>query len=157
MTPIYSVQLVRQAEVNYAHDTIQVLSATSACKVAANILGKYFSTVPYEEVHVISLDSSNYPIGSHFVTRGILNSSLIRAKEIFQPLMLINASKGLLVHNHPSGETAPSRQDIDATTRIRYLGRELDLDIIDHIVLGVKRGLINATSVLAQKTNQYPL
>ncbi len=91
---------------------------------------------PVEQLWVLSLDTKLRPIGLHHVSTGTLDASLVHPRSIFQPLLLANASAFILIHNHPSGDPDPSRQDYEVSTRISNVAELIGIQFIDHFVLG---------------------
>ena len=100
----------------------------------------------HEEFHIITLDTKNKFIQSHQVTVGTLDASLVHPREVFRCAIADSASSIILVHNHPSGDPAPSGEDIQVTDRLTESGKLLGIDVLDHIVLGRDSAIsINAT------------
>ena len=89
-----------------------------------------------EEFHVVTLDTKNIVVDSHQVTVGTLDASLVHPREVFRPAIKDAASSIILVHNHPSGDPTPSREDIAVTDRLTDVGKTVGIDVLDHIVLG---------------------
>ena len=89
-----------------------------------------------EEFHVVTLDTKNQIIDSHQVTVGTLDASLVHPREVFRVAIKDAASSVILVHNHPSGDPTPSREDYAVTDRLTESGKLLGIDVLDHIVLG---------------------
>ena len=94
-----------------------------------------------EEFHVVTLDTKNQLIDSHKVTVGTLDASLVHPREVFRRAIKDAASSVILVHNHPSGDPTPSREDIAVTDRLTEVGKTIGIDVLDHIVLGKGRGV----------------
>ena len=90
----------------------------------------------HEEFHIVTLDTKNKFIQSHQVTVGTLDASLVHPREVFRFAIRDSASSIILVHNHPSGDPTPSREDIQVTDRLTESGELLGIDVLDHIVLG---------------------
>jgi DNA repair protein RadC len=67
-----------------------------------------------------------------------LNSSLVRVAEVFNDPVRANAKAILVAHNHPSGDPTPSRQDVEVTEQIVAAGKLLDIEVLDHLVIGNK-------------------
>ena len=67
---------------------------------------------------------------------GNVNSSVVRAAEVFRPAVQANAPSIIVVHNHPSGDPSPSSQDVDITKELITAGKLLGIDLLDHVVLG---------------------
>ncbi|QEG22496.1 RadC family protein [Mariniblastus fucicola] len=89
-----------------------------------------------EEFHVVTLDTKNQVIDTHQVTVGTLDASLVHPREVFRVAIKDAASSVILVHNHPSGDPTPSREDHEVTNRLTESGKLLGIDVLDHIVLG---------------------
>lgn len=89
-----------------------------------------------EEFHVVTLDTKNQVIDTHQVTVGTLDASLVHPREVFRVAIKDAASSVILVHNHPSGDPTPSREDHQVTDRLTESGKLLGIDVLDHIVLG---------------------
>jgi DNA repair protein RadC len=70
------------------------------------------------------------------ISVGSLNSSIVHPREIFNPAVKKSAASLILVHNHPSGDPSPSREDMEVTTRLVEGGKILGIKILDHIVIG---------------------
>ena len=94
-----------------------------------------------EEFHVVTLDTKNQIIDTHQVTVGTLDASLVHPREVFRVAIKDAASSVILVHNHPSGDPTPSREDYSVTDRLTESGKLLGIDVLDHIVLGRPKSL----------------
>ncbi|BAM05374.1 JAB domain-containing protein [Phycisphaera mikurensis] len=88
-----------------------------------------------EEFHVVTLDTRHHVIGTHRVTVGTLDASLVHPREVFRPTLRDAAAAVLLVHNHPSGDPSPSPEDHAVTRRLEAAGRTLGVEVLDHIVV----------------------
>ncbi len=88
-----------------------------------------------EEFHVVTLDTKLQPVNTHRITVGTLDASLVHPREVFRPAIRDAASAVLLVHNHPSGDPAPSRQDREVTERLTRSGELLGVRVVDHIIV----------------------
>ena len=89
-----------------------------------------------EELHIVSLDTKHQVLTTHQISVGTLDASLVHPREIFRPAIKDAAAAILLVHNHPSGDPTPSREDHAVTRRIEEVGKLLGIELLDHIVLG---------------------
>ena len=97
--------------------------------------------LPVEEFHVAVLDSQHRLERDVTVTRGILNSSLVHPREVFREAIAERAAAIILVHNHPSGDPAPSADDRAVTEQLAAAGRLLDIPVHDHVIVGRGRYL----------------
>lgn len=88
-----------------------------------------------EQFLVLCLNSANRIVRERMVTQGLLNSSLTHPREVFREAILENAASIILIHNHPSGNTEPSREDIAVTKQIVEAGRIIGIPVHDHIII----------------------
>lgn len=88
-----------------------------------------------EEFHIVTLSTKHLPINTHLITRGTLDASLVHPREVFRPAIRDSASAVILVHNHPSGDATPSREDHQVTDRLTEVGKLLGITVLDHIVV----------------------
>lgn len=90
-----------------------------------------------EEVFVIMcLDTKNKVTGLFKVSQGSLNGSIVHPREVFKRALMQNANSIILAHNHPSGDTTPSLEDVSMTKRLDEAGNLLGVDVLDHIIVG---------------------
>ena len=75
-------------------------------------------------------------IDSHRITVGTLDASLVHPREVFRAAIRDAAKSIILVHNHPSGDATPSREDFQVTDRLEEVGTTIGISVLDHIVLG---------------------
>jgi DNA repair protein RadC len=92
--------------------------------------------LPVEEFHVATLDAQHRLENDILVTRGILNSSLVHAREVFRQAIAENAYAVILVHNHPSGDPTPSAEDRLVTSELVSAGKVLGIEVLDHVIIG---------------------
>ncbi len=88
-----------------------------------------------EQFHIVTLDTKHKPIQNHCITVGTLDASLVHPREVFRPAIRDAASAILLVHNHPSGDPTPSREDHRVTEQLTEAGHLLGIEVLDHIVV----------------------
>ena len=85
---------------------------------------------------VLLLDGKNRVIREVQVSEGSLNQSIVHPREVFNPAVRESAAAIILVHNHPSGDPAPSREDLEITRRLREAGDLMGVKVLDHIIIG---------------------
>lgn len=111
----------------------------AAMREARDVYNAYahrLEDLPVEEFHVATLDAQHRLENDILITRGILNSSLVHAREVFRQAIAENAYAVILIHNHPSGDPTPSPEDRVVTTQLVAAGKLLGIDVLDHIVVG---------------------
>lgn len=97
------------------------------------------SHLDQEELRVINLDTKNRIQRITTVYKGSVNSALIRISEVFKDALRLNSTAILVVHAHPSGDPTPSPEDILVTRQIVEAGKLLDVECVDHVVIGAGR------------------
>ncbi len=114
--------------------------AISSPADAANLLMYQMSALEQEYLYVILLDTRNRVLGKPLeVYHGSLNTSLIRTGEIFREAVKANAAGLIVAHNHPSGDPSPSPEDVAVTRTLVEAGKLLDVEVLDHLVIGRQR------------------
>ncbi len=103
---------------------------------AAALVRYEMSAFEQEHLRVILLDTRNRVLDIVEVYQGSLNSSQVRIGELFKAAIRRNAAAIILVHNHPSGDPAPSPDDIAITRAVIQSGKLLDIEVLDHLVIG---------------------
>jgi DNA repair protein RadC len=98
--------------------------------------GALMEDLPREVFRVALLDAQNVLLRDLIVSEGTLSSSLVHPREVFKPALLEPAASIILLHNHPSGDPTPSREDLRLTRQLAECARLLDLRINDHVVIG---------------------
>jgi DNA repair protein RadC len=106
---------------------------------AAALVLYEMSALEQEHLRVILLDRRNHVLEVSELYRGSVSSSQVRVGEIFKAAIRKNASALIVVHNHPSGDPTPSPDDVAVTRAIVQAGKMLDVDVLDHMVIGQGR------------------
>lgn len=116
------------------------LSLNNICITSANIVFDYFNNLFYnkkqEHFYCIYLDNRKKVIDVKQLFIGTLNQSLVHPREVFKEAVLLSASSIICIHNHPSGNVIPSKDDIELTNRLSNVGIFMGIKIIDHIIIG---------------------
>jgi len=84
----------------------------------------------------VLLDSKNRIIREIQVSEGSLSASIVHPREVFAPVVRESAAAVLLIHNHPSGDPTPSREDLEITNRLKAAGDLMGVRVLDHIIIG---------------------
>jgi DNA repair protein RadC len=103
---------------------------------AANLLMSDMSLLEQEHLRLILLDTRNQVLATPNVYVGSLNTSVIRVGELFRYAIKENAAAIIVAHNHPSGDPSPSPEDVQVTKQIVSAGKLLDIDLLDHVIIG---------------------
>lgn len=89
-----------------------------------------------EYFFAIHLDGKNRICCIEEVSVGSLNQSIVHPREVFKTTLLSSAAAIILLHNHPTGDTTPSREDLEITRRLREVGELIGVRVLDHIIIG---------------------
>ena len=105
----------------------------------AVVIGKEFMRIheePEEYMYMICMNTKNKVIGIFEISHGTVNASLVSPREVFQKALLANATSIIVMHNHPSGDSKASREDIEVTKRLAEAGKIIGVEVLDHIIVG---------------------
>lgn len=89
-----------------------------------------------EHFLALHLDSKNRLSCMDVVSTGSLNASIVHPREVFKTALLSSAAAVILLHNHPSGDPTPSREDLELTGRLKEAGELLGIRVLDHVIVG---------------------
>lgn len=128
LTPVYRFKLVREGSTKTAP---KLHSSNAAAAVAIELL----KDSPSEQFVSIMLDTKLRVIGAHIVTKGTLDASLVHPREAFRAAIIANASAVIFVHNHPSGDCTPSREDMSVLDQMELAGKQLGISVHDSIIV----------------------
>jgi DNA repair protein RadC len=106
---------------------------------AANLVMLDLAYLDTEQTRILLLDAKSQLVEKASLYQGTANSSVLRAAEIFRPAIIRNCPGLILCHNHPCGDPAPSPDDIETTGRLVEAGRILDIELVDHLIIGHQR------------------
>ena len=105
-------------------------------EAVASILMNDLKDETQEVIKTLILNTQNELMRIVTITKGSSNSSYVEIKDIFKDAIKSNASKIILVHNHPSGQVEPSEADVALTERVKVAGELLSIELVDHIIIG---------------------
>ena len=103
---------------------------------AYNLLAPEMRYLKKEVFKSLLLDTKNKVIGARTVSVGDLTSSIVNPREVFKDAIVASAASMIVAHNHPSGDPTPSHEDVNVTKRLMEAGKILDIEVLDHIVIG---------------------
>lgn len=106
------------------------------CTEDARDCFSYIEGLEQEHLEVAYLDTKNKVISKRNIFKGSLNASIVHPREVFKETVKLSAASFLVAHNHPSGDPAPSQEDIQVTKRLKEAGEMMGIQLIDHIIIG---------------------
>jgi len=130
-----ALELGKRVLVAEASDKPKVTSPADA----ANLLMYEMMNLEQEHLRLILLDTRNQVLATPTVYIGSLNTSVVRIGELFKQALIYNAAALIAAHNHPSHDPSPSPEDINVTRQLVKAGKLLDLEVLDHIIIGRNR------------------
>jgi DNA repair protein RadC len=89
-----------------------------------------------EHLYMIACDSKQKVLGVFEISHGSVNASIVSPREIFIRALLCGAVNIVITHNHPSGNSQPSKEDLQVTKRIAEVGKLMGINLLDHIIIG---------------------
>ncbi len=136
--PAKAAQLKAAIEIGYrmAREIREEHPAIHSPQDIYDLVGHEMSALEQEEMRIMLLDTRNRVLDTVEVYKGSLNSSQVRIGELFKAAIRRSAAAIIPVHNHPSGDPTPSPDDIAVTRAIVQAGKLLDIDVLDHVVIG---------------------
>jgi DNA repair protein RadC len=130
-----AIELGRRAVMAAPEDRLQLSTPGDA----ARLLSLDMSRLEQEHLRVVLLNVKNCVLGVHEVYKGSVNASLVRVGEVFREPVRRNCPAIIIAHNHPSGDPDPSAEDVHITRQIVQAGKLLDIDVLDHLIIGRQR------------------
>jgi len=124
--------LAEEQATKYRSDRYQV----STPEDAASLLQPYFAGREQEVFAVLLLDTRMRPLQSALLYKGTINATKVRVAEVFRDAVKTNARAIIVAHNHPSGDTRPSNEDLAFTLDLIQGGEVLDIPVLDHLIFG---------------------
>lgn len=126
--------LAKDYSVNYPELDRQMRDPDKVVKFAKDFLRMHEETEEY--MYMLCLNTKLVLTGVFEISHGNVNSSIVGTREVFQKALLANAVSIIMVHNHPSGDCTPSREDINVTKRLMEAGEIVGISVLDHIIVG---------------------
>lgn len=139
---------IREAVVGYRQQE-QAPPATRRPEDVAEFFRRVVEDEAREHFCALYLNQRNVPIAYQIVSVGTASASLVHPREVFQPAILAGAASLVLAHNHPSGDTSPSSEDVEVTRRIISAGRILGVGVVDHVVFAHAGGFASLREACA--------
>ena len=131
--PRYRVTLVRE------NRAVPPSSPLTTSVAAAAVLRPLFAGLDREQFLVCGLDAKHGIIGVNLVSIGSLTLAIVHPREVFKPLILMNAAAWIGAHNHPSCDVTPSEEDRVLTSRLKQAADLLGIRLLDHLILTDER------------------
>lgn len=132
LPPRVELKMVKDTTVTYNY---QITCPDDIYKV----LKSFLEDQPQEMLVVIPVDTKNKILGMVVVYQGNVNTSIVRVSEVIRPAILMNATAFAIAHNHPSGDSTPSPEDVQMTRTIKEAGDLMGIELLDSVIVGFER------------------
>ncbi|CAA9570009.1 MAG: UPF0758 family protein [uncultured Thermomicrobiales bacterium] len=126
------VELARRLSLERPNERVRISSPEDIVV----LISSEMAALDQEELRVILLNTKNEVLRVVTVYRGSVNAAQIRVAEVFKEAVRHNAPSLVIAHNHPSGDPTPSSDDVAVTRELVQAGRLLDIEVLDHLVIG---------------------
>ena len=127
---IVSIKMIKESSFLYQTRTV------SSPNDAYEMIREQLKDLDREQFIIACLNTKNEPTNISVVAVGTLNKAIVHPREVFKTAILSNAANVIAFHNHPSGDTEPSQQDIQLTNRLYEAGELLGIKLLDHLIIG---------------------
>jgi len=132
MEKIYEIQRIKQVV-----SEVEVNNHVIRCpEDGVDIAQKFIGDDDREVFFVMCLNTKNHVIAVHRAHVGSLNASVVHPRETFKAAILNNAASIIVSHQHPSGDSSPSQEDIHVTKRLKDAGQMIGIEVLDHLIVG---------------------
>jgi len=121
------------------HTALYEVNTVNSPYDAYKIMVDFMKGLDREMLCVMCLDTKNKVNAINIVSVGSLNSSIVHPREVFKAAILANSNAIILAHNHPSGDSTPSEEDITITKRMIDAGEILGIQVLDHVIIGEEK------------------
>ena len=139
MSKIKAIELSAALELGrrvYENDNYKELVYLTDPVSIINYFHNLYKDVKQELFYVVYLDNQKKYIDKKLLFKGTVNFSLVHPREVFKEAYLMSASYIICIHNHPSGDATPSKNDIELTKRLKQIGDIHGINLLDHIIIG---------------------
>ena len=103
------------------------------------LLGPEMAPLAQEQMRVLLLNARNQVVGQRVIYQGNVSSAIVRNAEVFRPAVIEAVPSSIISHNHPSRDPTPSPEDAALTRELVQAGKLLDIELLDHVVIGGER------------------
>lgn len=127
-----AIELGKRINFLYALDKVKINQPNTI----ADLFMDEMRYLQKEHFRIVLLDTKNQIIVTEEISVGTLNASIVHPRDVFKVAIKRNANSIILIHNHPSGDPTPSREDINITNRLADVGNLVGIKVLDHIIIG---------------------
>jgi len=144
LTQVEGIGFVKACKIKAAFELMKRINSyckemhpvISSAKDVVKLVAAHMKYLKQEEFRVLLLDGKNRLIRHQRISLGSLDKALVHPRDVFRPAIAEGAASIILVHNHPSGDPTPSKQDLLLTRELYMCGKVVDIEVLDHIIIG---------------------
>ena len=139
--PAKAAQILAALEIakRYGEHTFKAGESFSSSRDVYSHFCERLASEKREHFYAVLLDNKHRKIKDVAVSQGSLTASIVHPRDVFAPVVRESAAAVIFVHNHPSGDPTPSKEDIEITRRLREVGEIMGVRVLDHVVIGKGR------------------
>ena len=131
----FGLKLFQAVSERYAKEKISNRILLASPEAVADYLRKKIGREKKEHFMILCLDASNKLVKDINISIGTINASLAYPREVFKEAIQASAARVILTHNHPAGDLTPSKEDVKITKNLVAVGKIIDIDVLDHIIV----------------------
>ena len=131
----FGLKLFQQMAIRYAREEIPRKILLDNPTAVFSFLQEKIGKQRKEHFFILCLDTRSCLVWEAEVSKGVLNANLIHPREVFKEAILRNAASIIVAHNHPSGDSNPSQEDLDITKRLTEAGKVIGIHVLDHVIV----------------------
>lgn len=135
-TSAAAIRIVHAAAIRAVREKAQEAPVLGNWQALTDYLHATLAPIDVEEFHVLHLNTRNMLVRDERMSRGTIDEAAVHVREVVRRALDLGSAALILVHNHPSGDPAPSRADIDITRAIVAAGKPLNIAVHDHVIVG---------------------
>lgn len=132
---VLGVKIVKAAAERYLEDRMEKANYAHSSKEVIDYMTLRFNNKDTESFSVLYLNGRNQVLGHEVLFEGTLTSSVVYPREFVKKMLFNRAAAAVLIHNHPSGNPLPSREDEELTQRLKLAAETVDIHVFDHIII----------------------
>ena len=145
LTQVEGIGFVKACKIKAAFELMKRINSyckemhpeIASAKDVVKLVGSHMKYLKQEEFRVLLLDGKNRLIRHQRISLGSLDKALVHPRDVFRPAIAEGAASIILVHNHPSGDPTPSKQDLLLTRELYMCGKVVDIEVLDHVIIGL--------------------
>lgn len=133
---IATIKGIHEAACRFIREEASTQPVFQSWQIIIDYCRARMSHLRVEQFRILFLDQKNKMIADEIQQQGTVNSTPIFPREIVKRTLELGATSLIMVHNHPSGDPTPSKADIEITRKVIKAAKELDIQVLDHLIIG---------------------